>query len=53
MKIQKGDMLVQDMNLRIGEVFQIGTGKSAFQMKYAGKVKRSGKTYDKLLPVKD
>ncbi len=52
MKIQKGDMLVQDMNLRVGEVFQIGIGKLAFKMKYVGKVKRSGKIYDKLIPVK-
>ena len=45
-------MLVQDMNLKVGEIFQIGKGKKAFQMRYAGKTKHNGKIYDKIVPVK-
>jgi hypothetical protein len=52
MKIQKGKMLIQDMGLKKGEIFQMGVGPKAFQMKYAGTRKRKGKIYDVLVPVK-
>ena len=49
MKIQTGDMLIQDMGLKVGEVFQIGDGPDAFLMRYDG---YDGHKYDKLSPVK-
>ena len=49
MKIQTGDMLIQDMGLKVGEVFQIGEGPDAFFMRYDG---YDGHKYDKLSPVK-
>ena len=52
MKIQKGKMLIQDMGLKKGEVFQAGIGPKAFQMRYAGIKKRNGKIYDVLVPIK-
>jgi hypothetical protein len=36
MKIQTGDMLIQDMGLKLGEIFQIGDGPNAFLMRYEG-----------------
>ena len=36
MKIQTGDMLIQDMGLKVGEIFQIGDGPDAFRMRYEG-----------------
>jgi hypothetical protein len=36
MKIQTGDMLIQDMGLKLGEIFQIGDGPDAFRMRYEG-----------------
>ena len=36
MKIQTGTMLIQDMDLAVGEIFQIGTGPDAFLMRYDG-----------------
>lgn len=52
MKIQTGDMLIQDMGLKVGEVFQIGDGPKAFLMRYDGLTIRNGREYDKLSPVK-
>ncbi len=52
MKIQKGKMLIEDMGLKKGEIFQVGVGPKAFQMKYDGPVKRNGKIYDRLIPVR-
>lgn len=53
MKIQKGKMLIQDMKLKKGEIFQVGTGKGSFLATYGGIVRRNGKIYDKIVPVKD
>ena len=50
MKIQKGSMLIQDMGLKKGEIFQLGSGS---KMRYEGPVKRNGKIYDKVVPAKD
>ena len=36
MKIQTGNMLIQDMGLKVGEIFQIGDGPEAFLMRYEG-----------------
>ena len=51
MKIQKDEMLIQDMGLKLGEVFQIGVGKKAFKMRYAGIIKEKGKVYDRIVPT--
>ena len=45
-------MLIQDMGLKVGEVFQIGDGPKAFLMRYDGLTIRNGREYDKLSPVK-
>ncbi len=53
MKIQTGDMLIQDMGLKVGEVFQIGDGPRAFLMRYDGfRDGAGGRQWDKLSPVK-
>jgi len=52
MKIQKGDMLIQDMGLEKGEIFQVGTGLGAYKLRYSGTSVHDGKIYDVLLPVK-
>lgn len=36
MKILKGNMVLEDLSLKKGEVFQVGTGKKSFKMKYEG-----------------
>ena len=50
MGLKEGAMLIQDMDLKKGEIFQL---KSGAKMRYEGSVKRNGKIYDKLVPVKD
>jgi hypothetical protein len=50
MKILKGKTCVQDLNLKVGEVFQVGTGISAFKMRYEGQECR-GSQWDKLTPI--
>ena len=63
MKIQTGDMLIQDMGLKVGEVFQIGEGPDAFFMRYDGHDGLQGRCdcsetpighgkWDRLTPVK-
>ncbi len=52
MKIQTGTMLIQDMGLQKGELVQIGDGPKAFVMKYMGTIRRNGKVYDRLEPIK-
>ena len=52
MKIQKGKMLIQDMGLVKGDLVQLGTGKNAPVMRYTGIIKRGGKIYDRLSPIK-
>jgi hypothetical protein len=51
MKIQKGKMLIQNMKLKIGEIFQIGVGPKAFLMRFDGPDARGSK-WDILTNVK-
>jgi hypothetical protein len=53
MKIQKGRILIEDMNLKPGEIFQVGEGSKAFKMRYLGVIKAKGKRWDMVRPVKD
>ena len=52
MKVQTGNVLIQDLGLRKGELVQIGDGPDFFVMKYAGVEHKNGKTYDILKPVR-
>ena len=46
MKIQKGNMLIENMKLEKGEIFQVGTGLGACKMQYGGTtIVRDGKIY--------
>lgn len=51
MKIQTGKMLIQDMGLKVGEVFQISDGPNAYLMRYDGLKILNGREYDWLSPV--
>ena len=61
MRVLKGDMLVQNMGLRLGEIFRVGTGKNSFLLRYMGKEVHTfydentksevSKVYDNLAPV--
>jgi hypothetical protein len=53
MKIQTDGTLIQDMNLKVGERFRIGTGNKSFVMEYVGTREENGKIYDVIKPVKD
>ena len=50
MKVTEWTLLIQQMGLKKGEILQLGSGA---KMRYEGPVKRNGKIYDKLVPVKD
>ena len=52
MKRQTGEMLIQDMNLNVGERFMVGRGRLAFEAEYLGTKKENGKLYDAIKPVK-
>jgi len=51
MKIQTGNTLIQDMGLKVGEIFQVGDGPKAFLMRYDGMTRRDGREWDTLSPV--
>ncbi len=50
MKVMEWTQLIQQMDLKKGEIFQL---KSGAKMRYEGPVNRNGKIYDKIVPVKD